>query len=63
MVNLNNLTVGGLPDNRTQAIAKIPQQAQAQFATTDQLQILQYVAVRLGLYDAADLIQRRFLSN
>jgi hypothetical protein len=38
-------------------IAAIPQQPQRQYATDDQLRVLQAAANKLGLYDAADVIR------
>ena len=39
-----------------QVINAIPKQAQRQYSTTEQLNLLYLAAVRLGLYDAADYL-------
>ncbi len=46
-----------MPDNLDIELAKISQQPQRQDSATDQLRDLHAFAVRLGLYDAADLIK------
>jgi len=40
-----------------EAIRAIPQQAQRQYGTDDQLRYLRLAANKLGLYDAADTIR------
>lgn len=40
-----------------EVINQIPQQAQRQYATDDQLVVLMAAANKLGLYDAADFIR------
>lgn len=40
-----------------EVIAKIPQQTQRQYGTDEQLRLLQAVANKLGLYDAADTVR------
>lgn len=46
-----------MPENLKTELAKITQQSQRQDGSTDQLRDLHAFAVRLGLYDAADLIK------
>lgn len=46
-------------DKLLEVIATIPQQAQRQYGTDEQLRYLKMVANRLGLYDAADVIRDR----
>lgn len=46
-----------MPDNLKTELAKLTQQSQRQDSTNDQLRDLHAFAVRLGLYDAADLIK------
>lgn len=46
-----------MPENLKLELAKLTQQPQRQDGTTDQLRDLHAFAVRLGLYDAADLIR------
>jgi hypothetical protein len=41
----------------------IPQQPQVQCTVDDQLRALRVVAVKFGLYDAADAIQRTFIER
>lgn len=43
-------------------VSSIPQQPQRQYSTDEQLRILQTVANRLGLYDAAVRIERTLLA-
>jgi len=44
-------------DALLEVIKKIPQQAQRQYGTDEQLRLLQGVANKLGLYDAADVVR------
>lgn len=46
-----------MPENLKSELAKIVQQPQRQDGTTAQFLDLQAFAIRLGLYDAADLIK------
>jgi len=41
-----------------EAIRLIPQRPQTQVSLIEQLAVLQHAANRLGLYDAADFVQR-----
>jgi hypothetical protein len=43
-----------------EVIKAIPQQAQRQYGTDEQLRYLHAVANKLGLYDAADAIQQMY---
>jgi hypothetical protein len=44
-------------------IATIPQQTQRQYATDDQLRVLIAAANKLGLYDAAERIERNSMPD
>lgn len=46
-----------IPENLKSVLAKIVKQPQRQDGTTAQARDLQAFAIRLGLYDAADLIK------
>lgn len=46
-----------MPDNLKALLANLPQQAQRQDATNNQLRDLAAFADRLGMYDAADSIR------
>lgn len=46
-----------MPDNLKAELAKLTQQPQRQDGNIDQLRDLHAFAVKLGLYDAADLIK------
>lgn len=46
-----------------EVIKKIPQQNQVQYSTLEQLRVLVAVANKLGLYNAADIIQRQHIDN
>jgi hypothetical protein len=46
-----------------EVIKKIPQQAQRQYDTTQQLRHLYDAANKLGLYDAADFVRKAFDKN
>lgn len=46
-----------MDDALLKIIAQIPQQAQRQYGTDEQLRLLKIAANRLGLYDAADTLR------
>jgi hypothetical protein len=46
-----------MDDALVEVIKAIPQQAQRQYDTNEQLRLLQTAANKLGLYDAADRIR------
>ena len=48
-------------ESAANAAVAIPQQPQTQASLQDQMIVLRFAAVRLGLYDAADAIGLRYL--
>lgn len=56
-LNVQKESLPSTPKNLREQLAKIEQQPQRQDGTNDQLRDLHGFAVRLGLYDAADLIK------
>lgn len=62
-LRLSNEGKHSMPENLKAELAKIIQQPQRQDSSLDQLHDLHAFAVRLGLYDASDLIKTMTTRN